>query len=323
MFEHTVEQVFHRPGQFTEDQRADHAPAAFQGVEGAAQFGQRITILRIGRPARQVFVENFEDLVGLFEEHLAQLIVDRFFIGRRRHQAAGGDQRWRVERRNRAGQNSGQRLHGFRVIERLHVLHHQRFAGAEHVFEHGHMRLIWNETQTRKGLLRDIQQLLARRLRIVAQTFEVILEAADDIGQMIQLFPTRFVRIKQQMFADKPVARLDQTCRAVQRNHRQRTAHLSQQRRQRLQVLAIPIGVDVVDDHVLGLLQADACFLDHDLMDLRQVGGRQARIFRAFRLDGADHPGQRRFDVKQRTGNVHEDRVIRFALALGEAEHDS
>ena len=85
-------------------------------------------------------------------------------------------------------------------------------------------------------------------------------------------------------------------------------------------MLTVPVGVDVVDDHVLGLLQADARFLDHNLVNLRQVGGRQTAFFLTLRLHGADHAGQRRFDVEQGPGDIHEDRVIGCALALGEAQ---
>ncbi len=68
-----------------------------------------------------------------------------------------------------------------------------------------------------------------------------------------------------------------------------------------------------------GLLQADAGFLDHDLVDLRQVGGRQAAVFLAFGLHRADHAGQRGFHIEQGPGDIHEDRIVGFALALGEA----
>ncbi|MNF49934.1 hypothetical protein D3C84_312180 [compost metagenome] len=53
-------------------------------------------------------------------------------------------------------------------------------------------------------------------------------------------------------------------------------------------------------------------------MNLGQVSGRQAALFTAF-LDNTHHPGQGRLDIEQGTGDVHQDRVVRFALALRQA----
>ena len=103
-------------------------------------------------------------------------------------------------------------------------------------------------------------------------------------------------------------------------NHRQGATDRGQQLGQGQQALAVPVGIDVLDDQVLGLLQADPRFLDHQLVDLGQVGGRQAAFFAAFRLHGADHPGQGRLDVEQGAGDVHQHRVVRLTLALDQAQ---
>ncbi|MCY1432936.1 hypothetical protein D9M71_489530 [compost metagenome] len=183
------------------------------------------------------------------------------------------------------------------------------------------MLLTGEKTEVRQAFFRDIEQVFALRLRVITEAFEIVLDAGDHVGQAVQFLPARLTRLEQQVLANKVIAGFDQARRPAQRNHRQRPAHLGEQGRQRLQMLAVPIGVDVVDDHVLGLLQTDAGLLDHDLMDLCQVGGRQAVVILALRLHGSDHAGQRRLDVQQGPGNVHEDRIIGFALALGEAEH--
>ena len=235
VFQHAVEQVFHRPGQLAEDQRAHHPAAALEGVESAAQFAQGGAVIGLGRPARQVFAQYFEHFPGFFEEHFAQLVIHRFFVGRWRQQAAGRGQCRRVDRRHRAGQHFGQRLHDLRIVQFLQILHHQRFAGAEHIVEHRHMRLaglfVRKEAETGEAFLRDIQQMFAGCLRVVGQAFEVILEAGDSVGEAVELLPARLVGVEQQMLADKSVAGFEQTCRARQRNHRQCAAHLGQQRR--------------------------------------------------------------------------------------------
>ena len=81
------------------------------------------------------------------------------------------------------------------------------------------------------------------------------------------------------------------------------------------------MGLDAVDHQLFRLGQALAGFADHQVMDLRQVGGGQAAFFPAFRLNRADHPGQRRLDVEQGAGDVHQHRIVGLALPLGQAEH--
>ncbi|MNQ65213.1 hypothetical protein D3C85_796620 [compost metagenome] len=325
VFQYAVEQVLHGPGQFAEHQRADHATTALEGMEGAAQFTQSRAVVGIDRPARQILAKNFQDFIGFFEEHFAQFIVHRFLANRRRQQAARCIQGGRVQGRDRAGEHIGQGLDDGRSIQLLALLHDLRFAGAQHIVKHRHMLFaglfIREEAERGQAFFRHVEQLFAGRLGVVAEALKVIFEAGDDVGKTVEFLPAGLAGVEQQMFADEVIAGFDQARGAAQRNHRQRATHLGQQGRQCLQMLTVPVGVDVVDDHVLGLLQADACFLDHDLMDLRQVGGRQATVFLALGLHRTDHAGQRGFDVEQSPGDVHEDRVIRRALALGEAQH--
>ena len=106
--EYAVEQVLDGPGQFADHQRPDHAPAALEGVEGAADLGQRFAVVDVGLPARQVFVDGFQDLAGLFDEDLAQLLVHRFLVGRRRQQAGRHLAGRRVDRLGRGGHHLGQ-----------------------------------------------------------------------------------------------------------------------------------------------------------------------------------------------------------------------
>ncbi|MNF68439.1 hypothetical protein D3C84_502960 [compost metagenome] len=320
-FQHAVEQVFHGPGQFTQHQRAHHPATAFEGVESSAQFAQGRFALGVGRPARQVFPEDFQDLVSFFEEDFAQFIVHRFFTRRRWQQAARRIQGGWIDRRHRVGEDIGQGLDDVGIVQFLLVLHHLRLTRAEHFIQHRDIVFAGEKAERCQALLRNVEQLFTGRFSVVAQTFKVILDAGDDVGQAVQRLPARLVRVEQQMLADKVVAGVDQARRTAQRDHRQRATHLGEQGRQRLQMLAVPVGVDVVDDHVLGLLQADARFLDHDLVDLRQVGGRQAAVFLAFGLHRADHAGQRGFHIEQGPGDIHEDRIVGFALALGEAQH--
>ena len=68
MFEYTVEQVLHGPGQLTQHQRPDHPAAALERVESATQLGQGRFALGIQRPARQVFAQHIEHFRAFLQE---------------------------------------------------------------------------------------------------------------------------------------------------------------------------------------------------------------------------------------------------------------
>ncbi len=231
--------------------------------------------------------------------------------------------RRRVDRGDRAGQHLGQAAR--RTDKRTLSLQLQQFVLADDFIEHrqldgdvGDRRI----TEARQADLGHVQHLLAGGFVVFAQALQVILDAGQGVGQAIELRPGRRRFIHQQVRLNVFVAGGQQAGGPRQRNHRQRATHLHQQRRQRLQPLPIPGAVDVLDDHVLGLLQACARFADHQLVDLRQVGGRQMAVFGSGLLHSTNHAGQGRFDVEQGAGNVHQGRVVDFALALSQALND-
>ena len=80
------------------------------------------------------------------------------------------------------------------------------------------------------------------------------------------------------MFLDIAIASIQQRRDTRQRNHRQATANLGQQLRHAGQVLMVPLRGNELDDRILGLFQAGARFLDHQLMDLRHIGGGQVLL---------------------------------------------
>ena len=92
-FQHAIEQVLHGPGQLGQHQGAHHAAAALEGMESPAHFALGGFVRAVG----QVAMQHVEDFIGFFKEDFAQFIVNRFFTGRRRQQATGTLQGWRVE----------------------------------------------------------------------------------------------------------------------------------------------------------------------------------------------------------------------------------
>ena len=105
--EHAVKHIFDRPGQFADDQSANHATTALEGVEGTPDFGQGLLVVGIRPPLRQVLINGFEDLGRFLDEHFLQLIVDRLFIGRRRQQARRDVPGRRIDRLHRRGHHIG------------------------------------------------------------------------------------------------------------------------------------------------------------------------------------------------------------------------
>ena len=107
--QHAVEQVLDGPGQLADDQRTHHATATLEGMEGAANFDQRILVVQVGLPLRQVLGNGFQHLAGFFDEDFQQLFVHRLFIGRRRQQARRHIGGRRVDGLHRGGHHIGHR----------------------------------------------------------------------------------------------------------------------------------------------------------------------------------------------------------------------
>ncbi len=96
-----IEQVFHGPGELPDNQRPDHPTTAFEGMECTANFGQRILVLIITEPTRQVLADGLQDFGGFLDEDLEQVFIDRLLIGRRRQQSRGNVLRRWVDCRDR------------------------------------------------------------------------------------------------------------------------------------------------------------------------------------------------------------------------------
>ena len=80
-------------------------------------------------------------------------------------------------------------------------------------------------------------------------------------------------------------------------------------------MLMIPLRSNEFDDRVLGLLQSVARFLDHQLMNLRHVGGGQMALFLTTVLGRADHSSERGFHIQQGAGDIHQHRIAWLTMA--------
>ncbi|MCY1392974.1 hypothetical protein D9M71_78600 [compost metagenome] len=228
---------------------------------------------------------------------------------------------------------------GFRLIFRVQVLVQFRLFGGQHfdflqrigqgrrgfflfhAVKDGRL-LLQRIPQGGEAFLGHVEDQVALGGMILGQAFEVVLDAGNGVGQGVQALPVGHGLARQQLFEDVAVAGFQQGGGARQRDHRHAAAGLGQQLRHTGQVLVVPLRSDELDDGVLGLLQAIARLLDHQLVDLRHVGGGQMVFFRRALLRRADHAGQGGFDVEQCTGHIHQHRIAGITLPQGEAVDD-
>ena len=81
-FQAAVEHVLHRPAELANVGRSDHAPAALERVERAANRRQRLVIFGIAQEGWEMPLQGFENLRGLFQEDIANLGIDLVRAGR-------------------------------------------------------------------------------------------------------------------------------------------------------------------------------------------------------------------------------------------------
>ena len=173
--------------------------------------------------------------------------------------------------------------------------------------------------QRLQAFLGHVENQVALGRVVFGETLEVVLDAGDGVGEGVQALPVGHGLARQELLLDITVAGFQQGRGTAQRDHRQATTDLGQQVGHASQVLVVPLRGDELDDRVLGLFQAIARFLDHQLVDLRHVGGGQVAFFGAAVIGRADHAIEGGFYIEQRAGDIHQHGVIGFALAEGQA----
>ncbi len=74
--EHAVEHALDLPGELAQGAGADQATTALEGVEDAADRTQPVHVVRLHAPGRQQRAEIAHLVIELFQEHLADILVD-------------------------------------------------------------------------------------------------------------------------------------------------------------------------------------------------------------------------------------------------------
>ncbi|MNZ64297.1 hypothetical protein D3C78_824650 [compost metagenome] len=172
--------------------------------------------------------------------------------------------------------------------------------------------------QRTEAFLGDVEDQVALAGMVFGNPLEVVLDAGDRIGQGIQTLPAGHGLADQQLLADVAAAGIQQRGDPRQRNHAETATHLGQQLGDAGQVLVIPLRGDEFDDRVLGLLEPGTRFLDDQLVNLADVGGRQQVLLGTLPLRRSDHPGQGGLDEQQGAGDIHQHRVTGLLLAANQ-----
>ena len=90
-----------------------------------------------------------------------------------------------------------------------------------------------------------------------------------------------------------------------ERNHRKPATRLGQQLGHARQMLVIPLRGNELDNGVLGLFKTGSRFANNQLVDLRNISGRKMTLFALLVRRAANHAGQCRLDIQQRTCHIH------------------
>ncbi|MCY1414051.1 hypothetical protein D9M71_294910 [compost metagenome] len=263
--EHPVQQVLGAPGQFSHRLGMHHAATAFECMQRATHFAQRLALLVVGTPAQPVALDFRQQLARFIKEHLAKLVIDA-------------------------------------VATAVQVC-----AGPNHRALH---------TQRRQAGPRHLDKGLAIGQRVGCPPLQVAFGSAQRLSQVRQLINRRlFLQVLQPTLhiacaADKQLGH------GGQHQHGQCPADLLQQPRQGLQALPGPVGLQVIANQILGLLQHVQRFMQHQLAYLRQVRAWQAAL--AAFLQRADHAVQGGLHVQQGPRHVHQHRVVHRPLALSQ-----
>ena len=73
----TVQHVLNTPSQLANGIRLNDASAALEGMKGATYLGERIGVVEIGHPLRQIFLYVAEHLVDFLNKDFNDLFVRR------------------------------------------------------------------------------------------------------------------------------------------------------------------------------------------------------------------------------------------------------
>ena len=76
-----VEHLLDAPGDFAEFAQADHAARALEGVEGTADVGQRLDIVRLLSQRSEIAADRLENFLGFLDEDGEQLGIQFLFVG--------------------------------------------------------------------------------------------------------------------------------------------------------------------------------------------------------------------------------------------------
>ncbi len=329
--QHAVEHVLHVPGELAEDLGADQPTAALEGVEDAPNRAQGFDILRRDAPGRQQGIEVGDLLLKLFQEDLADLVVDLVARGLEpgRYRSRGradrhrhGGRCWRLLTLRLCGR--GIRLaRGRDALRRAvnrHIRRHIRRCRRWRSRLAGRKRPVAQRFQADAGLVQQIQALAER----IVQRLEVILHSRQGIGQGIQRLPARHLPTFDQLALSELAQGLQEAGRFRLLQDTQGARDFIEQARDWLQRGVIPVGFDECDEgvpHLREIADGRAGERAHDLARFlrQQVAGLR---FRAAIAEMRHLVIERMVDGNQRASHIQQLAFVERALAGGDRMHD-
>ena len=174
-----VHEVFHCPGEFTQLAGADHAAASLEGMERAADGGQRGGFQRILVPDRVLRADLFQFFARFFGEQRQQLgVAGRGAHGSRR---CGRQHRGRTHAAGAVGikGRARQRLRGRRNTQRTRVIGRTDRRHCRHYL----VGLPPEYLEADLRVVEHVPGIAPSRL----QRFDVVLEADHRIGEAIEI----------------------------------------------------------------------------------------------------------------------------------------
>ena len=337
--EHAVEHVLDLPAELAQRTRAHQPAAALEGVEHAPDRAQPLHVLGHGAPLRKQRIEVVDLLGEFLEEDLADLLVDLLAHGleaarhrphrQRRCRCRNGGGLRNPEGRRRRGSSGFREGRGFDRLGQVHghvdggfgdlpgkrrlALHHRRRG-----------RLGWRHRLGKRPVperlqaaARDVKDLVAVAA-LLAQRFQVVLQAGQRVGQRVQLAAVGHALARDQ-FVVRVAADGDQVVgRLRQFHHPQRAGHLVEQARHVAELLVLPAGLDEGHQRLAGLHEIGDR-LAHDGVDhLSRLAGKGFACG-AGRLGGAQSRHlvvQGGVDVEQRAGDIQQRVLVRGDRAI-------
>ena len=124
-------------------------------------------------------------------------------------------------------------------------------------------RLTFGDAQASQRGVYDVQDLVGPRRRLLTQAFQVIVDAADRIGEGVQALPVERSILTEELVGHKTGGTVQQLDRSIQGYHRERATHGVEDFRHFAEMAFVEVVGNVVDHRLFDLIQSSTRLLQH------------------------------------------------------------